>query len=79
MQRRTLLQFSASLCLNVPALASFAQPTITFKFYTSIASLSGVWLSMQKPWIDKVCKELQGRIKFEAPPNAIAQHRPRAD
>ena len=46
----------------------FAQQSITLKFHTFMAPLSHVWLSMHKPWMDKVSKESGGRIKFEAYP-----------
>jgi TRAP-type C4-dicarboxylate transport system substrate-binding protein len=65
-QRRTLLQSGAAAMLVAPALTGFAQQTITLKFHTFMAPLSNVWLSMHKPWMDKVEKESGGRIKFEA-------------
>ena len=68
MQRRSLLQTGAALALGAPALMGLAQQSITLKFHTFMAPLSNVWLSMHKPWMDKVEKESNGRIKFEAYP-----------
>ncbi len=68
MQRRSLLQSGAALALGAPALVGFAQQSVTLKFHTFMAPLSNVWLSMHKPWMDKVEKESNGRIKFEAYP-----------
>jgi TRAP-type C4-dicarboxylate transport system substrate-binding protein len=65
-QRRTLLQTGAAVALAAPALMGFAQQTITLKFHTFMGPLSGVWLTMHKPWMDKVEKESAGRIRFEA-------------
>ena len=67
-QRRTLLQSGAAVALGAPALIGFAQQSITLKFHTFMAPLSNVWLTMHKPWMDKVEKESQGRIRFEAYP-----------
>lgn len=69
MQRRTLLQSGAALALGAPALVGLAQQSFTLKFHTFMAPLSNVWLSMHKPWMDKVEKESSGRIKFEAYPS----------
>ena len=68
MQRRTLLQGAAASALGVPHLAGLAQQSVTLKFHTFMAPLSNVWLSMHKPWMEKVEKESAGRIKFEAYP-----------
>ncbi|MES2947565.1 MAG: TRAP transporter substrate-binding protein [Pseudomonadota bacterium] len=66
-QRRTLLKTGAA-ALAAPALVGHAQPTVTLKFHTLMAPLSGVWLTMLKPWMDKVERESAGRIRFEAYP-----------
>ena len=68
MQRRTLLQGAAASALGVPHLAGLAQQSVTLKFHTFMAPLSNVWLTMHKPWMEKVEKESAGRIKFEAYP-----------
>jgi len=68
MKRRILIQGAAAAALGVPHLAGLAQQTVTLKFHTFMAPLSNVWLSMHKPWMDKVEKESGGRIKFEAYP-----------
>ncbi len=68
MKRRTLLQSGAAVALGVPALSSFAQAQVTLKFHTFMAPQSNVWLNMHKAWMDKVEKESNGRIKFEAYP-----------
>ncbi len=67
-QRRTLLKTSAAVALGAPALSGLAQQSVTLKFHTFMAPLSGVWLTMHKPWMEKVEKESGGRIKFEAYP-----------
>jgi TRAP-type C4-dicarboxylate transport system substrate-binding protein len=67
-QRRTLIQRSAAVALAAPALSAFGQQTVTLKFHTFMAPLSNVWLTMHKPWMDKVTKESGGRIQFEAYP-----------
>jgi len=66
--RRTLLKSSAAAALATPALGAFAQQVVTLKFHTFMAPQSGVWLTMHKPWMEKVEKESGGRIKFEAYP-----------
>lgn len=68
MKRRTLIQAAAGSALAAPALVGFAQQSITLKFHTFMAPMSNVWLTMHKPWMDKVEKESGGRIKFEAYP-----------
>lgn len=65
-QRRTLLQSGAVAALTAPALVGFAQQSVTLKFHTFMGPLSDVWLTMHKPWMEKVEKESQGRIRFEA-------------
>jgi TRAP-type C4-dicarboxylate transport system substrate-binding protein len=67
-QRRTLLKSSAAVALGAPGLSGLAQQSITLKFHTFMAPMSNVWLSMHKPWMDKVEKDSGGRIKFEAYP-----------
>ena len=68
MKRRTLLQGAAAATLGAPALSGLAQQSVTLKFHTFMAPQSNVWLSMHKPWMDKVEKESGGRIKFEGYP-----------
>lgn len=67
-QRRTLLKTSAAVALGAPGLSGLAQQAVTLKFHTFMAPQSNVWLSMHKPWMDKVEKESGGRIKFEGYP-----------
>jgi TRAP-type transport system periplasmic protein len=67
-QRRTLLKSSAVVALGAPALSGLAQQAVTLKFHTFMSPMSGVWLTMHKPWMEKVEKESGGRIKFEAYP-----------
>ena len=67
-QRRTLLKTSAAVALGAPALGGLAQQVVTLKFHTFMAPQSNVWLTMHKPWMEKVEKESGGRIKFEAYP-----------
>ena len=66
--RRSVLQGAAASLLGAPALAGFAQQSVTLKFHTFMAPQSKVWLSMHKPWMEKVEKDSGGRIKFEAYP-----------
>jgi len=68
MKRRSLLQGAAAAMLGTPALSGLAQQTVTLKFHTFMAPQSQVWLSMHKPWMEKVEKDSGGRIKFEAYP-----------
>jgi TRAP-type transport system periplasmic protein len=68
MKRRTVLQGAAVGALGFPALIGFAQQSVTLKFHTFMAPMSNVWLTMHKPWMDKVEKDSGGRIKFEAYP-----------
>src|SRR6478609_1354865 len=68
MKRRSLLQGAAAAALGVPALSGLAQQSVTLKFHTFMAPQSNVWLSMHKPWMDKVEKDSGGRIKFEGYP-----------
>ena len=67
-QRRTLLKTGAAAALAAPALSGFAQQAVTLKFHTFMSPQSNVWLSMHKPWMDKVEKESGGRIRFEGYP-----------
>ena len=67
-QRRTLLKSTAAVALGAPALSGLAQQAVTLKFHTFMAPQSNVWLTMHKPWMEKVEKESGGRIKFEAYP-----------
>ena len=68
MKRRSFVQGAAAAALGVPHLAGLAQQTVTLKFHTFMQPMSNVWLSMHKPWMEKVEKESGGRIKFEAYP-----------
>lgn len=68
MKRRTFVQgAAAAVSLGTP-LATLAQQTVTLKFHTFMAPQSNVWLTMHKPWMEKVEKESGGRIKFEGYP-----------
>src|SRR3954468_5250812 len=68
MKRRSLLQGAAAAVLGAPALSGLAQQSVTLKFHTFMAPQSNVWLGMHKPWMQKVEKDSNGRIKFEAYP-----------
>ncbi|MFZ9297558.1 MAG: TRAP transporter substrate-binding protein [Hylemonella sp.] len=68
-QRRKLLKTTAAAAvLGAPSLTALAQQSVTLKFHTFMSPMSGVWLTMHKPWMEKVEKESGGRIKFEAYP-----------
>lgn len=66
--RRTILKTGAAAALGAPALSGIAQQAVTLKFHTFMAPQSNVWLAMHKPWMEKVEKESNGRIKFEGYP-----------
>ena len=68
MKRRSLIQGAAAAVLGAPHLAGLAQQSVTLKFHTFMSPMSGVWLNMHKPWMEKVEKDSGGRIKFEAYP-----------
>jgi TRAP-type C4-dicarboxylate transport system substrate-binding protein len=68
MKRRSFVQGAAAAALGVPHLAGLAQQSVTLKFHTFMAPLSNVWLTMHKPWMEKVEKDSGGRIKFEGYP-----------
>jgi TRAP-type C4-dicarboxylate transport system substrate-binding protein len=69
MKRRQFVQGAAAAAtLGVPHLSGLAQQAVTLKFHTFMAPMSNVWLTMHKPWMDKVEKDSGGRIKFEAYP-----------
>lgn len=68
MKRRTFVQgAAAAVSLGTP-LATLAQQSVTLKFHTFMAPQSNVWLTMHKPWMEKVEKDSGGRIKFEGYP-----------
>jgi TRAP-type C4-dicarboxylate transport system substrate-binding protein len=67
-QRRTLLKTGAAAALGMPALAGFAQQSVTLKFHTFVSPQSQNWLTMHKPWMEKIEKESGGRIRFEGYP-----------
>ena len=68
MKRRTLITGAAAATTLGTPLAALAQQTVTLKFHTFMAPMSNVWLSMHKPWMEKVEKDSGGRIKFEGYP-----------
>ncbi|GAB4039585.1 MAG: TRAP transporter substrate-binding protein [Rubrivivax sp.] len=68
MKRRTLITGAAAAASMGTPLAALAQQTVTLKFHTFMAPMSNVWLTMHKPWMEKVEKDSGGRIKFEAYP-----------
>ena len=68
LQRRKLLKSSVAVALGAPGLSGLAQQTVTLKFHTFMAPVSNVWLTMHKPWMEKVEKESGGRIKFQGFP-----------
>ena len=69
MKRRQFVQGTAAAAvLGAPHLSGLAQQTVTLKFHTFMAPMSNVWLTMHKPWMEKVDKDSGGRIKFEGYP-----------
>ncbi|MDP1902237.1 MAG: TRAP transporter substrate-binding protein [Rubrivivax sp.] len=67
MKRRSFVQ-GAAAALGAPHLSGLAQQSVTLKFHTFMAPMSQVWLTMHKPWMDKVERASGGRIRFEAYP-----------
>ncbi|MCW5634191.1 MAG: TRAP transporter substrate-binding protein [Rubrivivax sp.] len=68
MKRRSLLHGAAAAATLGSPLAALAQQSVTLKFHTFMTPMSAVWLTMHKPWMEKVEKDSGGRIKFEAYP-----------
>ena len=69
MKRRQFVQGTAAAAvLGAPHLSGLAQQSVTLKFHTFMAPMSNVWLTMHKPWMEKVEKDSGGRIKFEGYP-----------
>ena len=68
MKRRSFVRGAAAAAALGTPLAALAQQTVTLKFHTFMAPLSNVWLTMHKPWMEKVEKDSGGRIKFEGYP-----------
>ncbi|MBL0090824.1 MAG: hypothetical protein IPP44_30770 [Ideonella sp.] len=73
MKRRTLVQGAAAGALGFPHLVGFAQQSIT-PVHTFSAPLSNVWLSMHKPWMDKVGKDPAGASVRGLPGHAARRH-----
>ncbi len=67
-QRRTLLKTGSAIALGAPAFLSHAQQVTTLRFHTFMAPTSNIWTLMLKPWMEKVEKDSNGRIKFEGYP-----------
>jgi TRAP-type C4-dicarboxylate transport system substrate-binding protein len=69
MKRRQFVQGTAAAAvLGAQHLSGLAQQAVTLKFHTFMAPMSNVWLTMHKPWMEKVEKDSGGRIKFEGYP-----------
>ncbi|MFN0182543.1 MAG: TRAP transporter substrate-binding protein [Aquabacterium sp.] len=68
MKRRSFVQGAAAAAALGATATAQSQQTVTLKFHTFMAPMSNVWLTMHKPWMEKVEKESGGRIKFEAYP-----------
>ena len=68
LNRRTFMQGASGAALGAPHLAGLAQQSVTLKFHTFMAPMSNVWLTMHKPWMEKIEKASGGRIRFEAYP-----------
>lgn len=68
-KRRRFLQSGAAVAaVGAPALTGWAQQAVTLKFHTFMAPTSTVYTQIHRPWMDKVQKESNGRIRFEAYP-----------
>ncbi len=66
MKRRSFVQAAAAAAtLGAPHLQGFAQQTVTLKFHTFVPPTSTNYTMMHRPWMEKVEKESNGRIKFE--------------
>lgn len=68
MKRRQLIQAGAAVAVGAPAAIGWAQQTVTLKFHTFMAPTSTVFTRIHKPWMEKVEKDSNGRIKFEGYP-----------
>lgn len=64
--RITIVQLAVGMALGAPSLTCFAQQSITMRFHAFMSPISNVWVSMNKVWMDKVQREPDGRIGFEA-------------
>lgn len=62
--RRTLLKTAAVLA--APALPARAQSVTTLRFQTFVPATSNVYSRVLVPWMQKVEKESNGRLKFES-------------
>jgi TRAP-type transport system periplasmic protein len=62
--RRTLMK-AAAASVAVPALPALAQNVTTLRFHTFVPATSNVWSRVIVPWMGKIEKESNGRIKFE--------------
>jgi TRAP-type C4-dicarboxylate transport system substrate-binding protein len=65
--RRTFTQAAAAACAGAPLVAR-AQAPVTLRFATFQPPTSYTWTQMLKPWMDKVERDSNGRIKFEGYP-----------
>ena len=68
LQRRSVLKTGLAASIGGSVLSGMAQQAVILKFHTFMSPQSNVWLNMHKAWMDKVEKESNGRIKFEAYP-----------
>ena len=68
--RRQILQTGAATAagLSFPAIVRSQPAPVTLKFHTFMSPQSNVWNTMHQPWMDKVERESNGRIKFERYP-----------
>jgi TRAP-type C4-dicarboxylate transport system substrate-binding protein len=62
--RRTLMK-AAAASVALPGIPALAQNVTTLRFHTFVPATSNVWSRVIVPWMAKVEKESNGRIKFE--------------
>jgi TRAP-type C4-dicarboxylate transport system substrate-binding protein len=67
-QRRTLLKTGTALAIGAPAFLAHSKQTVSLRLHTFMAPTSNIWTVLLKPWMDKVEKDSEGRIKFEGYP-----------
>jgi len=65
LHRRTLLKSAAAL-VAAPAISANAQSVTTLRFQTFVPAISNVYSNVLVPWMQKVEKESNGRLKFES-------------
>lgn len=66
--RRSLLKSTAAI-VAAPVISAHAQSVTTLRFQTFVPAVSNVYANVLVPWMQKVEKESNGRLKFESYPS----------